>query len=36
MDEFYNVISKSWNTIENLSNKHKLVNVYKDKIEAIN
>jgi predicted nuclease of predicted toxin-antitoxin system len=34
--EFYLVITKMWNTIVELSDKYKLVNVFTDRIEGIN
>jgi predicted nuclease of predicted toxin-antitoxin system len=36
LDEFYRLISINWKNISELSQNHKLVRVFKDRIEAIN
>lgn len=35
-DEFFQVISKNWSEIIQLSSEYKLVNVFKDRLEGIN
>ncbi|HEX8264477.1 MAG TPA: DUF5615 family PIN-like protein [Pyrinomonadaceae bacterium] len=36
LKEFESVIQKIWTTVEKLSENHKLVNVFRDRIEAVN
>jgi hypothetical protein len=35
MKEFFNILSKRWDDIQEMISKYKLVNVFEDRIEAI-